>query len=305
VLDEFLLTLSNEAQLKIALRLTRLALPIWQKYHAANPGKIAEVNNLVSDANRVDGAYKEISVDLPEKGLAEIESAYEDARARSKRPATVMKEHALLHPILFTFLGPLTNSFWDETLPNSVRLVFTAVWNILTWLIYRERNDAGETHIYIAVNQAADALHSENIMSFEEINVILMEYSLQKRYPDESGAGGMKYDAADGAAKDPNEIYQKIIGPTAVKDPPSMAQAAAIVRQMREEGKSYWDDWEEYYTGTNVDYSYDLEEKKFKRTEADVIVGSFFNTYWLSEAEMIESMQKYSLYELRKAGFNI
>jgi len=305
MLDEFLLTLSNEAQLKIALRLTRLALPIWQKYHAEHPEKMAEVNALVTDENRVAGAYKEITVDLPEKGLTELDKAYEAARGKNKRPVTVMKEHAVLNPIHYTFIGPLTNSAWDATLPNSVRLVYTAVWNILTWLLFREHNDAGETHIYIAVNQAADALHSEKMMSFEEINVILMEYAEQKRYPDEKREGSMNYDTGDGAPKDPNEIYQKIIGPTPPRDAPSTSQAAEIVRQMRDEGKSYWDDWEEYYTGTNVDYSFDVEAGKFKRTEIDIIIGSFCNTYWLTEKEIIESMKKYSLYEFRKAGFNI
>lgn len=307
MLDEFLQTLSNEAQLKIALRLTRLALPVWQQYFTENPGKLAEVNALVTDSNRVAGAYKEIGSDLPEKALVEMEKAYAAARSRSQRPATVMKEHVPLSPVLYTFLGPLTNKRWDDTLPNSVRLVFTAVWNILTWLLYRERNDAGETHIYISVNQAADALMSEKLKSVDEINAILTEYAHEKRHADETGdgAGGMRYASAASPAQSAEDVYQKIIGPTAVTDAPNRQQAAEIVRQMREEGKSYWDEWEEYYTGTNVDYSFDKEEQRFKKSEADVIVGSFFYKTWLSEAEMIEAMQKYSLLELRKAGFNI
>lgn len=305
MLDEFLQTLSNEAQLKIALRLSRLALPIWQKYFAVNPGKLAEVNTLVTDSNRVAGAYKEIGLDFPGKALAELEKAYEAARGRSERPASVMKEHVPLTPILYTFLGPLTNHRWDNTLPSSVHLVFTAVWNIFTWLLYRERNDAGETHIYVAVNQAADALNREAIMSFDEINAILMEYKDEQRHGDENDAGGMCYEPRDADPVNPDEVYQKIIGPVRVKDAPNRAQAAEIARQMREEGKSYWDEWEEYHTGTNVDYSFDKDEQKFKKTEADVVVGSFFYKHWLTEEEMIEAMQKYSLSDLRKSGFNI
>ena len=86
---------------------------------------------------------------------------------------------------------------------------------------------------------------------------------------------------------------------------PSRAQAAEIARQMRDEGKSYWDRMEEYHTGTHTDYSYDREEKKFKKVESDVIVGSFCNTTWLSEEQLIEEIGKYSLGDLRQAGFNV
>lgn len=85
----------------------------------------------------------------------------------------------------------------------------------------------------------------------------------------------------------------------------SPAQAAQVARQMRDEGKSYWDLVEEYHTGTNTDYSYDREEKKFKKVETDVIVGSFCNTSWLSEEQLIEEIRKYSPGALRQAGFTL
>jgi hypothetical protein len=303
MLDQFMAGLSNEAQLKIALRVADLALPLWSEYFNAHPGKIREVNDLVTEDRRLAGAYPTIDVGLPEKALKELRAGLDAARTKSKRPAAVMQENPRLTPLLRTFMAPLTNPRWDEVLPRGVRLVFTSVWNILTWLLFCEKNQEGETHISVAVNQSADALLSEKRKSIDEINALLAEYAGETR-PDDERDGGIPYRKAD-APTTTDEVYQKIIGPVPPKDAPSQAQAAEIARQMRDEGKSYWDTWEEYYTGTNTDYSYDKDEKKFKKVEMDVIVGSFCNTYWLSEAEVIDAIRRYSLRDLRESGFTI
>ncbi|NJO92581.1 MAG: hypothetical protein HC831_29160 [Chloroflexia bacterium] len=80
-----------------------------------------------------------------------------------------MKSDGTLSPILNTSIQPLTNSKWDDILPYSVKLVFTMVWNIVTWILYKRSTDANETHIYVAINQAADVLMTEKLKTIPQI----------------------------------------------------------------------------------------------------------------------------------------
>lgn len=306
MLDEFLAKLSDEAQLRIALRLIRLALPVWQNHISAHPADVEKINALIAAENTVTGEIRPIDADLPIRYLAKIEHSYAQAQGRGKNPIPLMKGDVLLGPLLGKIMQALTSAKWDDTLPYSVRLVYTSVWNVLTWLLFRRLSYSEETHICVAINQAADALMTEKICSVDEINALLNEYSGFIRAASEDA----EWENAPGVTLDkdgmtPNEIYARISGEKLVKDPPNAAQVTEILRQMREEGKSYWDEWEEYYSGTCKTYSYNAEKQSYWLSEADVIVASFFNQYALSEKQMQEFIASRSLYDLRQSGFEV
>lgn len=306
MLDEFLAKLSDEAQLKIALRLIRLALPVWNEHTNKHPDDLEKLNGLIGPDNKIAGAVGHIDADLPARYLAKIESRYAAAKATSERPLPTMKGDVLLSPLFATMMQPITHAKWDETLPYSVRLVYTSVWNVLTWTLFRRVNEGNETHICVAINQAADALMTEKILTVDEINAILSEYSEFMRAPDEETAWENAPSAeTKDAAYSMNEVYRMIIGEKIVRDAPNEIQVTEILRQMREEGKSYWDQWEEYYSGTCKTYSYNAEKQSYWLSEADVIVASFFNQYALSEEQMREFIVSHSRYDLRQSGFEI
>ncbi|NJO92580.1 MAG: hypothetical protein HC831_29155 [Chloroflexia bacterium] len=69
MLEDFCNSLSDEAQLKIALKLGKLALPAWLDYFNAHPGKINEINDLILTENKVRGGINEINVNFPVRAL--------------------------------------------------------------------------------------------------------------------------------------------------------------------------------------------------------------------------------------------
>ena len=81
--------------------------------------------------------------------------------------------------------------------------------------------------------------------------------------------------------------------------------AKEILRQIREEEKSYWDQWEEYYSGTCKTYSFNKEKNSFWRSEIDVIAASFFEEYPMTEQQMLDFISGVSLSDLRDDGFEI
>jgi len=302
MLDEYCNSLSDKAQLKIALRLGKIALPVWENYFTNNPDVMDAVNDLIKEDNRIKGGAAKIDIELPRRALEKIEGSLKNSDS-PKVPS--MKSDALLQPLLATMMQPLTNPQWDDILPYSIKLVFTMVWNILTWILMRRKTDADETHIYIAINQGADILMSEKIYGTPEIEELLIEYKDQARQKHEDEL----WSQADGIPKDNNlntdEIYRKISGENIIKDACGIELAKEILRQMREQGKSFWDEWEEYYSGTCKTYSYNKEQKSYWCTEADVVAASFFEEYPLSEEAMLEFIADKSKSDLRGDGFEI
>jgi len=211
--------------------------------------------------------------------------------------------------LLATSMQPLTNAKWDITFTYSTRLVYTSIWNILTWLLLRKITNDNETHIYVAINQAADALMTEKIVTKNEIENILLGYKDEIRIAGEdvewNSPDMNDTDAGKQENNNLNEIYLQLIGKKNPSDAPIKVQTEEILRQMREEGKSFWDKWEEYYSGTSKRYMFDKEKNTYMRTEMDVIVASFYNEYTMTEEQMLEFISGVSLFSLRENGFVI
>jgi hypothetical protein len=306
MLDNYCQTLSDEAQLKIALTFGKLILPVWEEYFIKNPAALDQLNALIGDTNRVKGGLEKIDIEFPKRAIEKIERSFADAKGKSiDRPIPIMKSDAALSPLLATCMQPLTNKEWDNTLTPSVRLVFTMIFNILAWILYRRKTDHNETHIYVAINMGADVLLRETIRSERNINVILNEYEQHKRQDTEDLDWENALRVGRGEPFSEEDVYRRIMGEKVSKDQGGSSVAREALRQMREEGKSYWNMMDEYTTGTSTTYSYDKEKLSYTRHEVDVIVGSFSNTYLMTENEMLDFLSQQALSDLRDSGFEV
>jgi hypothetical protein len=306
MLDEYCRTLSDEAQLRIALRFANAALPIWESYHQAAPVAIIKVNELIGEQNRITNASTSIDIGFLKRTLDKIQRSLDAANSqRGQRPLPQMKGDPTLLPALLTIMQPVTNPEWDGLLPQSVKLVYTSAFNILTWILKRRRTPGNETHIYVAINQSADALMRESVMTVEQIQKVLDEYQSQQRSPEEESEWENAFSVGNNEPMDQEDIYERIIGKKVSKDQCGQTLGKEVLRQMREENKSFWDEWEEYQTGTSITYSYDNEAKTFKRHEFDVIVGSFSNHIHMTEGEMLDFVSGLQLADLRTSGFEV
>jgi hypothetical protein len=306
MLDAFCNSISDEAQLRTALALAKLALPVWEDYFSKNPTAIDQVNALIGDTNRVNGGLEKIDIQFPRRAIEKIERSLALAKEHSPdKPIPVMKSDATLSPMLATCMQPLTNKQWDNTLNQSTRLVFTSVFNILVWLLYRRYTDQHETHIYVAINQSADVLLREQLKSVQEIDTILNDFKPFKRQEAEDSAWENARPVGSSEPADQEDIYRKIIGEKVVKGQVSRMVAVEVLRQMREEGKSYWNMMDEYATGTSTTYSYDKEKQHYKRHEFDVIVGSFSDHIPMTTDEMLSFISQQALSDLKESGFEV
>jgi hypothetical protein len=306
MLDKFCSSISDEAQLRIALTLGKLALPVWEDYFAQNPSAVDQLNRLILDANRVEGGLVNIDVEFPKRAIEKIERSLAAATIQSpQRPIAVMKSDATLSPLLATCMQPLQNPVWDSTLNTSARLVFTLVFNMLVWILYRRHTDTHETHIYVAINQGADVLLRETIRSTRNINEILSKYEPYKREDSEDSDWENALPVGRSEGPDQEDLYQKMIGEKVTKGQSGTALGKEALRQMREENKTYWNEMDEFMTGTSTTYSYNIANQQYQRHEIDVVVGSFSNIYPMTEKEMLSFISRQSLADLRESGFEV
>jgi len=306
MLDTYCNSVSDEAQLKVAIRFGKQAVTVWNNHFKKIPTDIDRVNALITDANRVQGGAAVIDIAFPQRTLEKIERSYGNAKEKNNRsPIPEMKSDPTLTPMLAASMQPLTNKDWDTTLPKTVRLAFTQVFNILMWLLYRRKNDAHETHIYVAINQAVDVILTENLLSKEQIIAILNEYQHEKRSGTEDSEWENAFIVGSTEPLTEEDVYRQIIGEKMNKGGCGLVLAKEVLRQMRDEGKSYWNMMDEYVTGTSTTYSYDKENQTFSRHEIDVIVGSFSNQIPMSEHEMLHYIAKESCGDLRESGFEV
>ncbi len=306
MLDVLCSTLSDEAQLRLALTFGKLALPVWEDYFTKNPDALDKLNALIRDTIRVNGGLQKIDIGFPQRAIEKIERSLASAKEKSESsPIPLMKSDPTLSPLLATCMQPLTNKQWDNTLTQSVRLVFTLVFNILVWILYRRKNEERETHIYVAVNMGVDVMMRESIRSERNIHAILDEFRPFKRKDSEDDEWENALPVGRAESFSQEDIYRQIIGEKVIKGQGGTAVTKEVLRQMRDEGKSYWNMMDEYQTGTSTTYSYDKEKQSYKRHEFDVIVGSFSFDTLMTEEEMSYVMSQQALVDLRESGFEV
>ena len=161
-LEEHIENLPKDKQFDIAIRLTKLSLPIWNKY--ADKNELTYRDTVVGLHHFVDRALLKNTIDAVEK--------YISTNMISK---VVIKNTDLLS-LSRQFSDPivaLQDIDWE--LPNEVEKTFYAVHNLLDAALGKEMTAFNESTIYVTINQAIDALDSSKTMTEEEIRKVLYD----------------------------------------------------------------------------------------------------------------------------------
>ncbi len=168
MLDEFCNKLPEATQVALAIRLIEIALPAWEDHVTEHPGDLKRVNKLITQKHYVQGGAHQVVKQLPRVALHELKETIAGGAN--------LKENSILKGQLATIMEPLTLSTWDGMLPAPARLAFTAVFNLLTFLLFRRVNEANETTVYVSINQACDCILQKEFLSLPELERVLKEY---------------------------------------------------------------------------------------------------------------------------------
>jgi hypothetical protein len=161
-LQEHIDSLTKDKQFDIAIRLTRLTLPIWEKY--ADKNELNYRDTVVGLQHSVDKNLLKNTIDAVEKYF----STNKINKAIIKNIDLLSFDKQFSDPIV-----ALQDTDWE--LPNEVERTFYAVHNLLDAAIGKERTVFNEATIYVTINQAIDALDSSKTLTEEKINEILYE----------------------------------------------------------------------------------------------------------------------------------
>lgn len=161
-LKEYIDNLSIDKQFDIAIRLTKLALPIWDKY--AEKNELTYRDTVVGLQHSVDRAILKNTIYAVEK--------YISTNFINK---VIIKNIDLLS-LSSQFSDPiiaLQDLDWE--LPDEIEKTFYAVHNLLDSALGKEKTAFNETTIYVTINQVIVALDSSKTITQEEIRKILYE----------------------------------------------------------------------------------------------------------------------------------
>ena len=161
-LKEHIDNLPKDKQFDIAIRLTKLALPIWDKY--AEKNELTYRDTVVGLQHSVDRAILKNTIDAVEK--------YISTNIINK---AIIKNTDLLS-LSSQFSDPIVAlQDLDWALPDEIEKTFYAVHTLLDSVLGKEKTVFNETTIYVTINQAIDALVSSKTITQEEIRKILYE----------------------------------------------------------------------------------------------------------------------------------
>lgn len=161
-LEEYIDNLSIDKQFDIAIRLTKLALPIWDKY--AEKNELTYRDTVVGLQHSVDRAILKNTIYAVEKYI----STNFINKAIIKNIDLLSLSSQFSDPII-----ALQDLDWE--LPDEIEKTFYAVHNLLDSALGKEKTAFNETTIYVTINQVIVALDSSKTITQEEIRKILYE----------------------------------------------------------------------------------------------------------------------------------
>jgi hypothetical protein len=164
-LSDLMQGLPEDRQLTLAVHFCKLGLPIWDAFATQKRAR--------SYYDGVVGLHHVISETLPTRALALAQSALADPTYCARHEGTQLLgalKHEFVEPIV-----ALQDDDWE--LPDAVRLVFYAHSNLVEHLAGKVTFPNGETALYVALNQAIDALESSGHMTFAQIQDGLRAFS--------------------------------------------------------------------------------------------------------------------------------
>lgn len=161
-LEEHIDNLPINKQFDIAIRLTKLALPIWDKY--AEKNELTYRDTVVGLHHSVDRTLLKNTIDAVEK--------YISTNIFNK---IIIKNTDLLS-LSRQFSDPIVAiQDIDWELPKEVERTFYAVHNLLDAALGKKMTVFNEATIYVTINQAIDALDNSKTMTEEEIRKVLYD----------------------------------------------------------------------------------------------------------------------------------
>ncbi len=152
----------------LAIKLIEIALPAWETHVTEHPADLERVNKLITKEHYVQGGAHEVVKVLPRVAVLELKQTIKEG--------TNLKGNSILQGQLAKIMEPLTIATWDAIMPSPARLAFTAVFNLLTFLLFRRMTPNNETHVYVAINQACDAILQKQFLSLNELEELLKQY---------------------------------------------------------------------------------------------------------------------------------
>ena len=161
-LKEHIKNLQKDMQFDIAIRLTKLSLPIWDKY--ADKNELTYRDTVVGLHHSVDRALLKNTIDAVEKYI----STNMINKVIIKNTDLLSLSRQFSDPIV-----ALQDIDWE--LPNEVEKTFYAVHNLLDAALGKEMTAFNESTIYVTINQAIDALNNSKTLTEEEIRKVLYD----------------------------------------------------------------------------------------------------------------------------------
>ncbi len=179
-LREYTAGLPKSKQYDLAIKLIKLALPIWSNYVEKNElvyrdtvvGMMHEIDrDLLPDSVLAAEEYlapKQMETNTSEKNI--LIHLLERFRLKQKMPP-----NKLIH-LYDKFLEPIVAlQDLDWELPYETQRIFYAVYNLLSSLVDKEETIFNEPTIYVSINQAIDALETSQTLSTDEVKKVIYE----------------------------------------------------------------------------------------------------------------------------------
>jgi hypothetical protein len=159
-LQEYTDNLPNDQQFSLAIRLTKLVIPIWEKYADSNTTTYRDT---------VVGLTHSVNKNLLRKTVSSVEEyfgAIPLLKPIIRNTQLKFYKSEFREPIV-----ALQDDDWK--LPNEVLMAFYSIRNLLDLALGKDKTGFDESTIYVIVNQAIDALESSQSFSTEEIRDML------------------------------------------------------------------------------------------------------------------------------------
>lgn len=154
--------LEEEKQIRLAVSLLKLCIPIWDQF---NSSSVQYVDSVVGMTHAVSKYLMEETIILAEKSL-KCNTGTEFKKIEVKLKS---KKSEFLELIV-------SLSDKDLELPEQIALILNSASNLVNKLLGENLSIQKEPMIYLSINQSIDVLLKSNKMNIEDINS-LMEQS--------------------------------------------------------------------------------------------------------------------------------
>ena len=160
-LIEIVNNLENKNQIKLAIELIEIGLPIWVNY--TEKTQIEYTDSVVGMYHKIDNGLIERSIKLLKKGngrkISITNKIYE------------FKIKSLHNEIREVVVAREDNDF---EIPPEVELILYSTSNLIEYAIGKVNNSLKGNLVYISINQSIDAITQSGILTFSEIDKIII-----------------------------------------------------------------------------------------------------------------------------------